>query len=63
MKQDLFQCQACGETFEKGCTDEQAFTEMKKEFGDIPEENQAVICEKCYKEFMKWYNEEKRKGH
>ena len=30
MKQDLFQCQACGGTFEKGCTDEEALEEMKK---------------------------------
>lgn len=64
MKQDLFQCQACGGTFEKGCTDEEALEEMKKNFGDLPEENQSFICDVCYQKFMKWYNQEQgKRGH
>ena len=63
-KKNLFQCEACGGTFEKGCTNQQALEEMKKNFGDLPEENQAVICDVCYQKFMKWYNQEQgKRGH
>jgi hypothetical protein len=42
--------------FEKGWTDEEADQECSKNFGEIPENEKAVICDDCYKEFMKNIN-------
>lgn len=44
----VFTCAMCDKEFEGAWTDEEALTEMKENFGDVPEEDQAVICDDCY---------------
>lgn len=46
-------CDECGETYEAGWSDEEAIAEMKKEFGDIPKEDRAIVCDHCYNQLMK----------
>ena len=53
-----FHCANCHEIFLKGQTDKEAEEEYKlnfpnEEFGKDDE----VVCDDCYKEIMKWYNE------
>lgn len=38
----------CKETFEEGRSEEEAIAEMKENFGDIPKDERAVICDDCY---------------
>jgi len=44
----MFTCAACGGEFEKARSDEDAFAEAEKYFGEIPESERAVICESCF---------------
>lgn len=50
-----FKCEHCGGTFETTWSEEEADEEMKQMFGDVPKEEQAVICDDCYKAMMSWY--------
>jgi hypothetical protein len=47
-----FLCECCGETFEKGCTDEEALDQSRETFGEFPPEELAIVCEDCYLKFM-----------
>lgn len=49
MTPDEYRCEACGEVFQKGWTDEEAKAEQKEQFGDLTPENIAVVCDECYK--------------
>lgn len=48
MTYGTFKCAECGGTFQKARTDEEALAESKKQFGDLPSEKLAVICDHCY---------------
>lgn len=48
-----FRCDNCGGIFDKG-DEEEALAEMKGNFGDLPADERAVICDDCYEKFMKW---------
>jgi len=50
-----FTCAKCGESFESDWPEAEAEKEMKKNFGDVPEEERAIVCDDCYNEFMEWY--------
>ena len=53
---DTFICAGCGKTFQKVKTDKEADTEAKKLFGvdnASEREDMAVICDDCFKEYMK----------
>jgi Zn finger protein HypA/HybF involved in hydrogenase expression len=56
IKPNEFQCAKCGGIFEKDWSDEEAKAEMVNLWGDLPEEEQAVICDDCHKAFMKWFD-------
>jgi rubredoxin len=56
MKNKTYQCEACHGIFEVEWTDAEAQEEMRTNFGDIPEEKCAVICDDCYQLFMKCFN-------
>ena len=56
MSEDTYTCAVCGETFEKGWTDEEALSEATELYGEIPPEERAVICDVCYKSMMIRYN-------
>lgn len=48
MEKNEYQCAVCRNIYEKGWTDEEALTESKSIWGEIPEEEQAVICDDCF---------------
>lgn len=45
---DTFICDNCGGEFPSGDEDK-ALAEMRRDFGDLPPEERAVICDECYK--------------
>jgi len=51
---DSFKCEACGGTFTKGWTDEEALAESAALGfgGDL-----AVICDDCHEQLMAWAKE------
>jgi len=50
----IFRCDNCGETFRSGWSDEEAEAEMRSDWGDLPEQERAVICSGCHAEFVWW---------
>lgn len=42
-----FVCNACGGTFEKAWSEDEALAEMRARFGDIPEMKRAIVCADC----------------
>jgi protein-arginine kinase activator protein McsA len=49
-----YTCDACGGTFSKGWSDENAVAEMNREWGDIPVDKRSTVCETCYIKFNEW---------
>lgn len=52
---DTFTCEVCGETYEKGWTDEEAIAEQLEVFGTTSEDD-GVACEDCYAAVMRSLN-------
>jgi len=50
---DYFTCEACGKTYLKSWSDEEAKKEMKDIWGEIPPEERAIICDDCWKKRTK----------
>jgi len=50
---DTYKCAECGETFEKGWSDEEAIGEAEAVLGTYDEENMAVVCDDCYQKIMR----------
>lgn len=48
MKENEYKCAICGEVNEKGWTDEEAKAESLEIWGEIPDGQQAVICDDCF---------------
>lgn len=42
-------CEDCGGRFESDWTDDEAMAECYLLFGPIPEEDQMVLCDDCFK--------------
>lgn len=58
---DTYTCAECGRTFVKTWTDEEALAEMAEmveNFGDVPPEERATVCDDCYEEIMGWAEKE-----
>ena len=49
---DTYTCASCGETFEKGWSDEEALEESAEQWGDLPHDALAVVCDDCYQKMM-----------
>jgi len=51
MSDSIYTCAVCGETFQKGWTDAEAWEEFDStpEFIDVPHEQAMQICDDCYK--------------
>lgn len=47
-----YTCATCGDSCESDITEEEAKAEMKALWGDIPEDQQVIICDDCFKEGM-----------
>lgn len=43
-----FTCDMCGDTFDKGRSDEEALAETESYFGNLPEDDLAVVCAGCW---------------
>lgn len=64
MSNNTYTCERCHKTYEKYRVDwseEHILAEMKKNWGDLPEEDRAVVCDLCYKECMEWYKKQEVK--
>jgi hypothetical protein len=51
---DTFTCALCGETKEKGQTDDEAAAEFVEAFGREIAENDPLVCDDCYERVMTW---------
>jgi hypothetical protein len=49
---DEYICDECGETFEKGWSDEDAELERETLWGDLQREDAAIICDDCFDELF-----------
>lgn len=47
-KENEYRCAQCGNVYEKGWTDEEAFAEKEKHFKGYTAEDCAVVCDDCY---------------
>ena len=53
---ETFVCDNCGGTFPKEWSDEEAEKESQKIFGKIEPEEQATVCDDCFKEIVADYS-------
>ena len=51
-KGEEYTCSACGHTFLKSQTDEEAFEEFNDSFPDEDIEEGVLVCDDCYNEIM-----------
>ena len=55
MRDDQFQCEACGEIFDDKWTDEEARKEYEEKFGHLSKflkMDPACVCDDCYKKLL-----------
>lgn len=45
---NTYTCEACGGTFDKGWSDEEAEAELKTTFG-VDKQDCGLVCDDCYK--------------
>ena len=50
-----YKCGLCNKEFKAAWTEEEAKAEMIANFGDVPEEDQAVVCDDCYNKMIGEY--------
>lgn len=50
---ETYKCGHCKEVFEKAWSDEEALAEMKQEWGNLAEDNRAVVCDDCFNKFYR----------
>lgn len=49
---NTFKCDRCCGVFQKGWSDEERDKEMMDNWGDLPKEDRASLCDDCYNDFM-----------
>ena len=59
VKENEYRCACCRKVFEKGWSDEEARKEAKQWSEEEMKEGEAVVCDDCYKGFMKWHKNDK----
>lgn len=57
-----YTCAACGRTFESDRSDAEALAESRLIWGDIPPEEQIVICDDCFERGFATAHAEHEKG-
>ncbi len=45
---EKYKCAMCGGVFEKTVTEDEARTELKEFFGDVPVEDCDIVCDDCW---------------
>lgn len=58
-----FTCEKCNETFNKGWSDRRAKKEYKKAPWNIPGDEIGVLCDSCFEEFKKWFDNLTEEDH
>ena len=58
LKKNEYKCAMCGEVYKKGWSDEEAKKEMLELWGDLPEEEQGIVCDDCFKQMNPSNNKE-----
>jgi hypothetical protein len=53
-----FTCEHCGKEFLSVRSDEEAHAEMLQLFGDLPEDDQAILCEECFQQVTAWMKQQ-----
>lgn len=56
MKKNEYKCDLCKGVFKKGWSDKESFAEMRRDFGNLPKEEQAIVCDDCYKKITNYYS-------
>ncbi len=49
LRPDEFRCEMCGRIFPKGWSEEEAAAEMARNFNEEPKDDDAILCDDCYK--------------
>ncbi len=49
---DTYQCAACDGVFDKCWSDDEAAAERDENFPGLEPEDQAVVCDDCYRKMM-----------
>jgi DNA-directed RNA polymerase subunit RPC12/RpoP len=49
IKKNEFKCSSCGNIYKKGWSDKEAMEECADIWGDVPAEEQAIVCDDCFK--------------
>lgn len=52
MTPETFTCANCGQTFDKGRSDEEAMAESVAGFGEYDPDDLCVVCDDCYQAIM-----------
>lgn len=52
LKADEFRCEMCGKVFPKGWSDQEAIEQQRRNFNEEPKEDDAIVCDDCYKLFI-----------
>jgi hypothetical protein len=47
-----FRCALCGGEFRKAWPEDEALEEQREVFGEVPDEERAVVCDDCYRRVM-----------
>ena len=48
MEENEYRCASCRNIYEKGWSDKEARKEMQEIWGEVPEQQRAVICDDCF---------------
>lgn len=48
MEKNEYKCDRCGNVYKNGWSDEEAESEANEIWGNIPEEERAIICDDCF---------------
>lgn len=55
---EKYTCDCCEKTYEKSWSDSEAMAESEQLWGVIPEEEQSIICDDCFKKFYSFAEKE-----
>ena len=55
---NTFKCAACGGVFEKACSDEEAAAEYLKDFGQMVQPTDGLVCSDCYQRLLQKFAKE-----
>lgn len=54
VSRETFVCAVCGEAYDKARTDAEALAELHRDYGDVPLDQVAMVCDDCYRRYTHW---------